>query len=89
MSDFGIIAFVLVIVILGVFAWLVKTMHDFRKASDAGFADVEHKIAGLEDAAIALKKELDKIDSSLDNKIDKRYLDERIDALVRAVRKKR
>jgi hypothetical protein len=80
---------VLVIVVLVVFAWLVKTFYELRKATDAGFQDVEQKIVGLEDAAIALKKELDKIDSSLDNKIDKRYLDERIDALVRAVRKKR
>ena len=89
MSDFGVIAFMLVVVILGVFAWLVKTMYDFRKAADAGFADVEHKIAGLEDAAIALKKELDKIDSALDNKIDKHYLDERVDSLLKALKKKR
>jgi len=88
-SDFGVVSFVLVIVVLAVFAWLVKTAHDLRKATEAGFHDVEHKIVGLEDAAIELKKELDKVDSSLDNKIDKTYLDERIDALLRAVRKKR
>ena len=89
MSDFGIISFVLVVVVLGVFAWLVKTLYDLRKATEAGFQDVEHKIVGLEDAAIALKKELDKVDSSLDSKIDRNYLDERIDALIHAVRKKR
>jgi hypothetical protein len=89
MSDFGIVSFVLVVIVLGVFAWLAKTLFDLRKATEAGFNDVEHKIVGLEDAAIALKKELDKIDSSLDNKIDKTYLDERIDALVRAVRRKK
>ena len=89
MSDFGLVSFALVVVVLGVFAWLVKTTYDLRKATEAGFQDVEHKIVGLEDAAIALKKEFDKIDGSLDAKIDKNYLDERIDALLKAVRKKR
>ncbi len=89
MSDFGLISFVLVVAVLGVFAWLVKTIYDLRKATEAGFSDVEHKILGLEDAAIALKKELDKVDGALDNKIDKNYLDERIDALIKAVRRKR
>ncbi|MEM0475802.1 MAG: hypothetical protein QW343_03335 [Candidatus Norongarragalinales archaeon] len=89
MSEFAIVSFVLVLVVLAVFAWLAKTIFDLRKATEAGFRDVEHKIVGLEDAAIALKKELDKIDSSLENKINKQYLDERIEALLRAVRKRR
>lgn len=78
----------LAIVVIAVFAWLVKLSYDLRKATQIGFQDIEYKIAGIEEAAVEIKKELDKLERSLNDKIDRRALEDKLDELVKTMKKK-
>ncbi|NYZ77784.1 hypothetical protein H0N96_00065 [Candidatus Micrarchaeota archaeon] len=82
-------AFILVVVVIAVFAWLIKLSYDLKKTLRTGFDDVDYKVSNLENAAVNLKKDLDKLEKSMEDKIDKNYLEERLDALLRAVRRRR
>lgn len=82
-------AFVLVIVVIAVFAWLIKLSYDLKKTLRTGFDDIDYKVSNLENVAVNLKKDLDKLEKNIEDKIDKNYLEERLDALLRAIRRKR
>lgn len=82
-------AFILVIVVITIFAWLIKLSYDLKKALRTGFDDVDYKVSNLENAAVNLKKDLDKMEKGMEDKIDKNYLEERLDALLHAVRRRK
>ncbi len=82
-------AFILVVVVIAVFAWLIKLSYDLKKTLRTGFDDVDYKVSNLENAAVNLKKDLDKLEKGMEDKIDKNYLEERLDALLRAVCRRR
>ena len=82
-------AFVLIIIIIAVFAWLIKLSYDLKKTLRTGFDDVDYKVSNLENAAVNLKKEIDKLEKTMEDKIDKNYLEERLDALLHAIRRKK
>jgi lipopolysaccharide export system protein LptC len=84
-----IIAFILVVVVIAIFAWLIKLSYDLKKALRTGFDDVDYKVSNLENAAVNLKKDLDKMEKGMEDKIDKNYLEERLDALLHAVRRRK
>ncbi len=82
-------AFVLVVIIVSVFAWLIKLSYDLKKALRTGFNDIDYKVSNLENAAVELKRDLNKLEKNMEDKIDKTYLEERLDALLRAVRRRK
>lgn len=82
-------AFILVVVVIAVFAWLIKLSYDLKKTLRTGFDDVDYKVSNLENVAVNLKRDLDKLEKSMEDKIDENYLEERLNALLRAVRRRK
>ncbi len=88
-EEFSSITFVAVIVVLVVFAWLIKLSYDLKKAMATGFSNVDMKVGELENSAVGLKQELDSLQQNLSDKLDKTDLDAKINNLLNAIKSKK
>ncbi len=88
-EEFSAITFVAVLVVLVVFAWLIKLSYDLKKAMATGFSNVDMKVGELENVAVELKQELGSLQQNLSDKLDKTDLDSKINNLLNVIKSKK
>ncbi len=88
-EEFSAITFVAVLVVLVVFAWLIKLSYDLKKAMATGFSNVDMKVGELENVAVELKQELGSLQQNLSDKLDKTDLDSKITNLLNSIKNRK
>ena len=81
------VTIVLLVVTIGLFILLARLVYRLRKDLMVRSSVVEERVLAIEKQTIGLKRLLHELDDKLDAKIDSKYLEKRIDGLIKLIKK--
>jgi hypothetical protein len=84
-EDVGITSLAFIAVSAFAFAWMVRLGFQVRKSIRDHSSHLHDRIDELEDAAVEIRNDLEKVSDDLKDKVDDDYVEKRISGLVQLV----